>query len=571
MSRLGFRERLFILSLGMVSLFALGSALILETGLRASMIEEMELDLTRIARATQEAVSRAQGESVDATADALGAATSTRITLIDAAGAVVGDSEVAQDQLSTLENHGDRPEVVAAAAEGVGSARRMSTTVGEEMLYVAVRGSKGVARAAVPLDELDRSVWQLRLVILLASLFGLAIAAIVSAVASSWMASPLQQLVVRARVHGPEEEQESGEIPVIAGSLDRLAHELDDAMSDLASERDRFRSILQAMGDPVLVFDLDGTILLKNAAAQRQLGLHTAIARLDEIPLPGLADVVASLEEDETASAELTTPRGTVFLLTATTLLDVARVVIVARDITSLRHLEAVRRDFVANVSHELRTPLAVIRSSAETLVEGAAEDPVHRARFLDAIVRNSERLSSLITDVLDLARIEAGEVGLKTQILDAEEIAEQVADSLFSTLAKRHQTLDVQVPEGTLLLADPTMIEHVLGNLLDNAVKYSPPRGRIQIEVIPDGGAVTIEVHDEGPGVPPEHRDRLFERFYRVDPGRSRRIGGTGLGLSIAKHLANLMGGEVGMKPRDPVGSTFWVRLPAPPADTGS
>jgi signal transduction histidine kinase len=232
-----------------------------------------------------------------------------------------------------------------------------------------------------------------------------------------------------------------------------------------------------------------------------------------------------------------------------------------AHERDQLKRMERVRRDFVANVSHELRTPVSVILSNAETLADGAIEDRARRDAFLQAIVRNADRLSRLITDLLDLARIEAGRYPIELEPIPLAEVVDDVVATLRTRAEERGQTLTTEIPD-VEVVADERALEHVLGNLLDNALKYTPPGGHVVVRARQDGDLARIEVADDGPGVPEEHRDRLFERFYRVDPGRSREIGGTGLGLSIVKHLVQAMDGEVGVEPRTPRGSVFWFRL---------
>jgi two-component system, OmpR family, phosphate regulon sensor histidine kinase PhoR len=236
--------------------------------------------------------------------------------------------------------------------------------------------------------------------------------------------------------------------------------------------------------------------------------------------------------------------------------------VLVLHDVTLMRRLEAVRKDFVANVSHELRTPVSVIRASAENLADGAIAEPESAQRFLDAVLRNTERLSRIISDLLDLSRIESGNYPLTLEPLDLAVISGRVIAELTPEAEQRHTSITVEIDALPLVHGDLGAVEQILVNYVDNALKYAPDGGDIHVGGHERDGRVRITVRDNGPGIPPGHRPRLFERFYRVDPGRSRAVGGTGLGLAIVKHLAHSMGGVVGMEPAEPSGSVFWVEL---------
>jgi two-component system phosphate regulon sensor histidine kinase PhoR len=237
--------------------------------------------------------------------------------------------------------------------------------------------------------------------------------------------------------------------------------------------------------------------------------------------------------------------------------------VIVAHDVTDIRRLERVRRDFVANVSHELRTPVSVIRANAETLLDGALDDRSLSEEFVSAVLRNSERLSNLIGDLLDLSQIEAGHYEMNLVRISVSGAIRRTIDSVGHAANKKNMTISQAGTLDVQVLADMQALDQVLSNLVENAVKYTPVGGTVVIRSVAFEGAIRIEIEDDGVGVAPEHRDRLFERFYRVDPGRSRQMGGTGLGLAIVKHLVGAMGGLVGMRPSPEQGSIFWVELP--------
>jgi two-component system phosphate regulon sensor histidine kinase PhoR len=247
---------------------------------------------------------------------------------------------------------------------------------------------------------------------------------------------------------------------------------------------------------------------------------------------------------------------------------------LVIHDMTALRQLETVRRDFVANVSHELRTPVSVIQANVETLLDGALDDPAAAREFTEGIDRSTQRLALLLDDLLDLAKLEARGVELRADAIDAHTAAQSVVDFLTPKAHEKKQTLELKVPDGLRLRADPLALEQILINLIDNALKYTPAGGTIVVHASLQPDTVRFEVRDNGRGIAPDMRERVFERFFRVDPGRAAHMGGTGLGLSIVKHFVTQMKGVIGVEPRTGGGSTFFFELPrdaTPPTVTPS
>jgi two-component system phosphate regulon sensor histidine kinase PhoR len=242
--------------------------------------------------------------------------------------------------------------------------------------------------------------------------------------------------------------------------------------------------------------------------------------------------------------------------------------VFVMYDITELKHLELMRSDFVANVSHELRTPVSVIRANAETLLDGALDDKEVAHEFVAAIHRNSERITNLVSDLLDLARLEAGSVSLVLTEIDMSKVVARTIGGVRTIADGQDITIHNALADAIVCLGDEDAVEQVLTNLIENAIKYGHANGNVWVRSYQTPGRIRIEVIDDGAGIEAIHRTRLFERFYRVDKGRSRASGGTGLGLSIVKHLITSMNGEVGMEPNRPTGSVFWLTLPASQTD---
>jgi len=334
----------------------------------------------------------------------------------------------------------------------------------------------------------------------------------------------------------------------------------------LAEERRRFQAVLESMVEGVLLLDAERRVTLFNPAASRLLGLPPEPLGRGLLELsrsPALHGLVERARAGEVAEAELDAGPLRRLRARAAPLAGSSEVSVVVHDVTELRRLEAIRKDFVANVSHELRTPISVIRANAETLLAGALEDGERARGFVEALLRNAERLSALISDLLDISRLESGARRLERRPLDLAEAVRQVLESVEPAAVSRGHALASAVPPGLMAVGDDKALAQVLTNLLDNAIKYTQDGGRILVRGGHQPGAVRLEVVDDGPGIEPQHRTRIFERFYRVDKGRSREMGGTGLGLSIVKNLIEALGGQVGVEPGARSGSVFWITLP--------
>jgi len=318
----------------------------------------------------------------------------------------------------------------------------------------------------------------------------------------------------------------------------------------------------------VLALDDQQRITLANRAALSLLGQRDLLGRalVEAVRAPQLAELVTSAAVDGPGSDEF--DLGTVaprrILARVAPLSLTGGSVVVMHDITDIRRLETIRRDFVANVSHELRTPVSVIQANAETLLGGALEDPVAARRFVEAMGRNAARLAALLSDLLDLSRIEAGEYALELRSLSVADAAKGAIEALAEAARSRRVHVELAADPEIRVAADPRALEQVLSNLLENAIKYTGEGGHVWVRARPAGDLNRVEVSDDGPGIEPRHRERIFERFYRVDTGRSQDMGGTGLGLAIVKHLVTSQGGEVGFEPHQPDGSVFWFTLPA-------
>ncbi len=354
----------------------------------------------------------------------------------------------------------------------------------------------------------------------------------------------------------------------LAETYRRLARDLVRVDSSLAEEHSRFQAVLNGMDAGVFAVDAEQRVTLTNPALLEMFELSDPMGRdfREVMPFPALHDAVAEAQKGRLVRVELQVPglQTRTFVANASPQGTGAGAAVVLRDVTAVRHLERVRRDFVANISHELRTPVSVIQTAAETLLDGALEDPQHAREFAERIERHASRMSTIIAGLLDLARLEGGQQSLAKETVNVRAACERALD-LAQPLA-REKGLETSVTVGNEInvYADQKGVDQIFANLIVNAAKYADPGGQIRIDAEAQRGWVRITVSDDGPGIAPQHRERVFERFYRIDKGRSRETGGTGLGLAIVKHLTLAMGGTVGIEPREPRGSVFWVRLPA-------
>ena len=373
--------------------------------------------------------------------------------------------------------------------------------------------------------------------------------------------SPLQKVKIYS----------NDEIGKLVTALNETSHQLKEKIGALTAERDKIQTTLSSIIEGIVAINEEGRIALFNPAAGKMLnfGSDRAIGRLywEVIRSSSLNIFIKeALGKEELLSKEITIllPQERIFDVTIIPPAGGARGAVVAlHDITEIRRLERMRIEFVASVSHELRTPLTAIKGFVETLKMGAANDPSRRQQFLGIIERNAQRLSNLIDDLFTISHIESGEVKLEFQSLNIGELIEEMADSFEKKIEeKRHRNI-LNIPSHLpAVRADRKRIEQVLSNLLDNAIKFTPPGGEISLAATLEEEHVRVEVSDNGIGIPQKHLGRLFERFYRAEEARSRELGGTGLGLSIVKHIIQAHGGEVGVESEGKKGSKFFFTL---------
>ncbi|NNE43286.1 MAG: HAMP domain-containing protein, partial [Gemmatimonadetes bacterium] len=512
------------------------------------------------------------------------AETGVRYTLIAADGTVLVDSE---QNPEVMDNHAERPEVVAARAGGRGLATRFSETLGRRFMYLARTTPEGpFVRASLSVDGIAEQLSRLRRTVLFGAAVAAAVALLVGLPFGQRFAAPFVKMSQTARsisagnYEGRLEIDRQDEIGAFAHSFNVMAGTLQDRIERLTAERNRILTVLGSMVEGVVAVDAGGTVILMNAFAGaildvdpdevhgRRLGAITRRLEIEEV----LRDTLASGVE-RTREMRLSTPGADRILeIRAAPILSSggepggapAGAVVVLHDVTELRHLEEVRRDFVANVSHELKTPLTVVRGIVETMVDDPAMEAATRERFLAKVKGQAERLSSIVTDLLTLARIESGAEAAPPERLDLRDPTRESVRALAPSAETRSVDL-VHEPHGEPLPmdGDHAALRLAIDNLLDNAVKYTPAGGQVTVRTFSDDRWVTVEVEDTGIGIGDEHRERIFERFYRVDKARSRDLGGTGLGLSIVRNVVASHHGQLDYESTPGQGSRFRARFP--------
>jgi len=555
---------------------------------RQWLIERQQAGLERSALRVATAVARvaaAHPAGAPELADSLGLALGLRVTLIDASGRVRGDSDVAHELLTSVENHASRPEFREALQGRVGHAVRSSRTVGRDLIYAAVPLPRSGELVALRLAEPLALVDDLRAALLRQSLLAAAIALLVSVplayrLAGSQARRAGELAEAAARIGAGEEAPRARELPAdelgrLGAALNTMAGELSARLRALERERDERERILAHMSDGVALIDAEGRLVHANQSLAGILGAPLPPAAgtpfQEFARSPELVDLVAAARSGRQPlelDLRLWTPRNRRVRVTATRLRgeEDGSVIVVLHDVTEVERLNQVRQDFVANVSHELKTPLTSVRGYAETLLEGGLDDVEHREGFVRIIRDQSARLQSLVDDLLSLADLERPDMRLRREPFDLREAVERQIATLRTRAEQAGLTIELEPGGPAPVLADRLRIDQVIANLLDNAIKYTE-RGGVRVRLGREGARVTCAVEDTGPGIPAEDVPRIFERFYRVDKARSREKGGTGLGLAIVRHILALHGGRVSVESAQGHGSTFRFELPPAPA----
>ncbi|MBS3900480.1 MAG: HAMP domain-containing protein [Dethiobacter sp.] len=520
-------------------------------------------------------------DKIDEMINRLGRQTSTQITLIAPNGVVLSDSA---REVPLLDNYLLLPEILAARDNRVGSFVRLSPVAGTEVLNIAVSlvsdGQRfAFLRLALPLTELNNAIRRIQSGLLAGLLLALLLLFGISLKISFGLTSPLAQMmdVIRQIGGGNLNSRiyfnNKSEIGQLADTINRMADSLQVIVNQAMEKKDQLEAILATMVEGVIVFDCDIRAVMANPAAEEMLGLQKDTWRgrrdLEIIRSAELHEKISTVSREKIfLEHEMSTffPDKKVLSISLMPLraeiVKKAGVLTVIHDITRLRRLEDMRADFAANVSHELRTPLTAIRGFAETLLDGAYSQPESALRFARIIHNEAERLSELIEDVLKLSKIESGRVAIAKEAVDVSELVREVMGRLQERM-KKH-LIKIDIPAGLPpIQGDRGLLAQALDNLLDNAAKYTQLQGLIAVSAKQQDGKVFLSVRDNGIGIPEEAKERIFERFYRVDRARTRRFGGTGLGLAIVKHIVEVHKGGLQLNSIEGKGTEVIISLP--------
>jgi two-component system phosphate regulon sensor histidine kinase PhoR len=575
-----FRTKLLASYAGLVA----SVLVVVDLALNRTLSEDLskELDTSLELHAKDAADMLDEGTPADWVSRHIAKASNARTTIIASDGKVLADSDVSEEALAQLENHGSRPEVLAAKGGAIGRSTRFSATLKESMRYVAVEAKdRTIVRVAFPLTRIESTIGAMRVRLVGASFFAFIIAVALSAWIARATAQPLRMMTSAAErlARGDFDLVMPGAPDDDFGALSRafssLAAQLRDHIGDLTEERDRLAAMAAGMVEGVLVVSSEGRVVIANRSAEKILEAEGPLKDrtiAEAIRHPKAREALErAIHEGLPVEASLE-PFGLSARSVALNIQPLAvseggggGAVAVLHDVTALRKLETIRRDFVSNVSHELQTPVASIQSYTETLLDGALSDPDASRRFVDTIHRNATRMGRLVKDLLKLAELETRSPDkIVREAVDVKDVVDHVIATIRLRTEASAAEIAVDVPDDVRALGDPDGVAQMLLNLLENALKYGRQGGKVSVSVKRDDGFIRIAVEDDGSGIELRHHSRIFERFYRVDEGRSRERGGTGLGLAIVKHLAESMNGSVRVDSELGRGSKFTVRIPA-------
>jgi two-component system phosphate regulon sensor histidine kinase PhoR len=547
---------------------------------KTNYIDNLELQLIKQASLVSDLSTsffpRATISDIDPLAKSLGDQIDARITIIDSNGVVLGDSE---EDPSSMENHANRPEVLEALSRGEGSNIRYSTTLGYNMLYSAVPiviegQAVGVARVSVPLNDIEIELGKIYRTIAIGSLIAVVIAILLALQISNTTITPLKRLTKTAgQIADGKLDQEirvssRDEVGTLARAFNQMMYRLRELVTLITEERDRLEVILATMNDGIMVIDQDKKVSMANQSAIRMLSIpndkvsgHTFIETVLDYELNDIVQRCLDSKSQQTGFIK-TKPTNLVLGIIATPLSAESGCLILLQDLTEIRRLETIRRDFVSNISHELRTPLSSLKALSETLREGALDDPAVAKDFLFKINIEVDKLAQMVEELSELSRIESGEAPLVKKPFNIETVIEHAAGRLRAQANRAGLHLKINIPPAPVqAFGDERSIEQVLINLIHNAIKFSKPNGTIDISAEPEGDYVRFRIADNGIGIPAEDLPRIFERFYKVD--KARTGGGTGLGLAIARKIVEAHEGSIQADSIEGKGATFTFTVP--------
>ena len=583
---MGIRTRIFFITLSCLFIGISLSFVVAERDLSLKLQDQIETELSRQAKILRKSIANIidAGDffKLKAQVDEYAAASDSRITIILKDGYVIVDSDVEASKIDDLDNHSDRPEIISAFKNGYGSSKRYSSTVKKEMFYFALLDSSNdverVIRISVPYESLDQILASLGNSITLIVVVGLIVAILASVLAGDYIRSSFMDLEKAAAdiSAGSYKKKDLESLPIkrsdeigsMARNISTISSNLREQISLIAKQRDQFGLVLDGLGEGIMVLDEDGTITFRNDQIMQILGLdeilNKSIADLNLPPLKQIFKKALKKGQHESEFEIDTDGDDTKWILAHMNKAKATReLILVVHETTQLREMDSMRRDFVSNLSHELRTPVSVIKANSETLLGGALENSKDAKTFSKAILHNADRLSEMVTSLIDLSRIEYGDLKFVIEPIIINQVVDTVISSFTNKAKRKNIELVFNRQSDVVVQTDAKAIERVLNNLVDNAFKYSSENTVIEIRARKQANFIRISVLDSGEGVPEEEQRFVFKRFYRTAKARANTKQGSGLGLAIVRNLVNNLQGEVGVETRKEGGSEFWFTIP--------
>ena len=583
---MGIRSRIFFIVFSLltvsISIAYVVAERDLSTAFKLQIVNELEKQANLLVSSVGSISKFKSVTEADYIADDLGKASNSRVTFIKNNGQVIGDSELDIDQIGLVDNHISRNEVREAIENGTGWSSRFSETLKQDLLYFAIRDNDekkpNIIRIAVPLTYLDSATDSLGLSLILLFVVVFIVSMIASAVAVNFLYSNIKDLADVA-TNIAEGENKKGDLKAlptqrgddfgkVARSISQISEDLKGQIKMIAKQRDQFGQVLDDLGEGILVTNKDGEVVFSNEQTSIILNIKKlSNQNIKNLKIPALNYLFKRVDNKKRADIEFEIEledKTTRWVLgSMNTSKTTGDYILVVHDITQLRQLNSMRRDFISNLSHELRTPVSVIRANSETLLDGALDNKKEAKTFARAILHNSERLSVMVADLIDLSRIEYGDLKLNIKKIDLISFMENFVTSMKSVTKKKEIEIIFKSNHYDFVKADPQALERIMNNLVDNAFKYSEKGSIIEISTITEYQHVKVMVSDSGVGVSDEDKSHIFDRFYRTASARASDNKGSGLGLAIVKNLTNSLNGEVGVESKNDAGSIFWFTLP--------
>ena len=583
---MGIRTRIFFITLSCLFIGISLSFVVAERDLSLKLQDQIETELSRQAKILRKSIANIidAGDfyELKVQIDEYAAASDSRITIILKDGYVIVDSDVEASKIDDLDNHSDRPEIISAFKNGYGSSKRYSSTVKKEMFYFALLDSSNdaerVIRISVPYESLDQILASLGNSITLIVVVGLIVAILASVLAGDYIRSSFMDLEKAAAdiSAGSYKKKDLESLPIkrsdeigsMARNISTISSNLREQISLIAKQRDQFGLVLDGLGEGIMVLDEDGTITFRNDQIMQILGLDEILNKsITDLNLPPLKQIFKKALKKGQHESEFeidTDGDDTKWILAHMNKAKATReLILVVHETTQLREMDSMRRDFVSNLSHELRTPVSVTKANSETLLGGALENSKDAKTFSKAILHNADRLSEMVTSLIDLSRIEYGDLKFVIEPIIINQVVDTVISSFTNKAKRKNIELVFNRQSDVVVQTDAKAIERVLNNLVDNAFKYSSENTVIEIRARKQANFIRISVLDSGEGVPEEEQRFVFKRFYRTAKARANTKQGSGLGLAIVRNLVNNLQGEVGVETRKEGGSEFWFTIP--------